>query len=104
MGCLCIFNSQLRCVVVVLLYYVTRSSVIVSQIHLIGLPISALAETARLSEKHPADAVANRSLPPQPESPLLQSPYHCPIIAHDKGNDRAMIWQFLQEQHPKSAI
>jgi len=25
---------------------------------------------------------------------LLELPYHCPLIAHDKGNDRAMIGRF----------
>ncbi|MDD2227781.1 MAG: hypothetical protein PHY48_00025 [Candidatus Cloacimonetes bacterium] len=34
------------------------------QTPLIGLPISELAETVKLSEKHSTDAVANRSLPP----------------------------------------
>jgi len=76
----------------------TSRSVIVSPSSLIGLPISELAETVKLSEKHPKDAVANRSLPPHaPASPLQALPYHCPLIALEVGNGWAMIGQYLQD-------
>ncbi|MDD2228640.1 MAG: hypothetical protein PHY48_04430 [Candidatus Cloacimonetes bacterium] len=72
----------------------TNRSVIVSPSPLIGLPISELAETVKLSEKHPTDAVANRSLPPHaPASSLQELPYHCPLIVHVEGNGWAMIGQ-----------
>ena len=28
---------------------------------------------------------------------LLELPYHCPLIAHDKGNDRAMLARETKE-------